>query len=82
MRVIKRITGLFVLSILLTVTTNIIADPDLDSYVISSQGCIYRLDHLHFKPAGYRKLGERYAVKMLSLLGYDVHDSLSSEKND
>jgi alpha-L-fucosidase 2 len=40
-----------------------------NSYVISSQGCTSRPDHLHFTAAGYRELGERYAEKMLSLLG-------------
>ncbi|MCL5282933.1 MAG: tyrosine-type recombinase/integrase [Planctomycetes bacterium] len=41
-----------------------------NSYVISSKGCTSRPDHLHFNPAGYRELGRRYAVQMLSLLGY------------
>ena len=41
-----------------------------NSYVISSQGCLQRGDKLHFTAAGYRKLGTRYGVKMLSLLGY------------
>jgi hypothetical protein len=40
------------------------------AYVISSEGCAGRPDHLHFTPAGYRELGKRYAEKMLSLLGY------------
>jgi lysophospholipase L1-like esterase len=40
------------------------------SYVISSAGCTDGPDNLHFNAAGYRKLGTRYAVKMLSLLGY------------
>ncbi len=41
-----------------------------NAYVISSQGCLSRPDHLHFTPAGYRELGKRYGEKMLSLLGY------------
>lgn len=41
-----------------------------NSHVISSKGCAGRPDHLHFTPAGYRELGTRYAMKMLSLLGY------------
>jgi len=41
-----------------------------NSYVISSKGCPSRPDHLHFSAAGYRELGRRYAVQMLSLLGY------------
>lgn len=43
-----------------------------NSYVISSEGCPQRGDKLHFTAEGYRKLGKRYAVKMLSLLGYKV----------
>ena len=43
-----------------------------NAHVISSQGCPCRPDHLHFTAAGYRELGKRYGVMMLSLLGYDV----------
>jgi hypothetical protein len=43
-----------------------------NSYVISSAGCNARQDHLHFNSAGYREFGKRYAVKMLSLLGYQL----------
>ena len=44
-----------------------------NSYVISSAGCQSRSPyHLHFTPAGYRKLGTRYADKMLSLMDYKV----------
>lgn len=43
-----------------------------NSYVISSKGCTDSRDNLHFNAAGYRKLGKRYAIKMLSLLGIDV----------
>jgi len=46
-----------------------------NSYIIPSTGCIGIPDHLHFSAAGYRKLGNRYAVKMLSLLGYKVSDT-------
>lgn len=42
------------------------------SYVISSTGCPQRGDKLHFTAAGYRELGKRYGLKMLSLLGYQV----------
>jgi hypothetical protein len=38
-----------------------------NSYVVSSKGCECRPDHLHFTPAGYRELGNRYAEKMLEL---------------
>jgi hypothetical protein len=51
-----------------------------NSYVISSKGCMSRLDHLHFNPAGYRELGKRYAVKMLSLMGYKILHNPSLKK--
>jgi hypothetical protein len=42
-----------------------------NAHVISSRGCSKTsADRLHFDAAGYRELGRRYAVKMLSLLGY------------
>ena len=40
-----------------------------NAHVISSVGCTARPDRLHFTPAGYRELGTRYGLKMLSLLG-------------
>lgn len=43
-----------------------------NSYVIPSSGCTGISDHLHFTAEGYRKLGKRYADKMLSLLGYKL----------
>lgn len=39
------------------------------AHVVSATGCAARDDHLHFKPEGYRKLGQRYAEVMLPLLG-------------
>ena len=56
------------------------ANPTLDrvhdflpnAYTISSYGCEASEDDLHFSAAGYRKLGRRYAVKMLQLMGYDI----------
>jgi len=45
-----------------------------NSYVISSRGCTSRPDHLHFNAAGYRELGRRYGLKMLSLLGFQVDE--------
>ncbi|HAH24099.1 MAG TPA: sialate O-acetylesterase [Prolixibacteraceae bacterium] len=45
-----------------------------NSYVIPSAGCIAAPDHLHFKAEGYRTLGKRYAVRMLSILGYKIAD--------
>jgi hypothetical protein len=46
-----------------------------NSYVISSNGCASRPDHLHFNAAGYRELGKRYGLKMLSLLGFQVDET-------
>ena len=37
------------------------------AYVISSKGCTARKDNVHFNSAGVRELGERYALKMLSV---------------
>ncbi len=41
------------------------------AHVISAEGCA-GADVAHFSSDGYRKLGRRYAVKMLSLLGYEA----------
>lgn len=46
-----------------------------NSYVISSKDCTDALDNLHFDASGYRKLGKRYAFKMLSLLGYEITEN-------
>ena len=43
-----------------------------NSFVISSAGCPSINDHLHFTVGGYRELGKRYAVQMLSILGYKI----------
>jgi len=43
-----------------------------NSYVIPSTGCTGIPDHLHFTADGYRELGKRYAVQMLSLLGFKI----------
>ncbi len=43
-----------------------------NAYVISSKGCTDAKDNLHFNAEGYRTLGKRYAIKMLSLMGYNV----------
>jgi hypothetical protein len=45
-------------------------------YVISSKDCEDTTDNLHFSAEGYRELGKRYGMKMLSLLG---NKSQSSE---
>jgi hypothetical protein len=44
--------------------------PDVipNAHVVSSKGCPGRNDGLHFTTEGYRKIGKRYAYKMLSLL--------------
>jgi len=46
-----------------------------NSYVIPSVGCTGIPDHLHFNAEGYRKLGKRYAAKMLTLLGYTATET-------
>jgi len=43
-----------------------------NSYVISSNGCTDSRDNLHFNAEGYRKLGKRYAARMLSIMGYNI----------
>jgi alpha-L-fucosidase 2 len=45
------------------------------AHFVSSDGCAGRPDHLHFTPAGYRELGTRYGLKMLSVLGYKTEAS-------
>lgn len=45
-----------------------------NAYVISSSGCTDSADNLHFNSAGYRKLGIRYAIQMLSLMGIDIQE--------
>lgn len=42
------------------------------AYVISSAGCTCGKDRLHFTAEGCRKLGTRYGIKMLELLGHKV----------
>lgn len=41
------------------------------AHVISSSGC-NGMDNAHFDSEGYRILGRRYGVKMLSLMGYET----------
>jgi hypothetical protein len=43
-----------------------------NSYVIPSNGCTDSRDNLHFNAEGYRKLGKRYAERMLSIMGYNI----------
>jgi hypothetical protein len=45
------------------------------AHFVSSDGCPCRFDHLHFAPAGYRELGTRYGLKMLSVHGYKTEAS-------
>ncbi|MDP4262134.1 MAG: sialate O-acetylesterase [Bacteroidota bacterium] len=45
-----------------------------NSYVISSSGCTDAKDNLHFNAEGYRKLGRRYADRMLAILGYKLKE--------
>lgn len=41
------------------------------AHVISSSGCTAK-DNAHFDSEGYRILGKRYGMKMLSLMGYEA----------
>jgi hypothetical protein len=45
-----------------------------NAHVISSAGCTCAKDKLHFTAEGARKLGRRYGVKMLALMGKKVTD--------
>lgn len=42
------------------------------AHVVSSKGCPDQPDNAHFNAEGYRILGRRYAVQMLSLMGYEA----------
>lgn len=44
------------------------------AHVISSAGCPDGRDNLHFNAEGYRMLGRRYAVTMLSLMGIQAKE--------
>lgn len=46
-----------------------------NAHVISSAGCTCAKDKLHFTAEGCRKLGKRYGVKMLALLGHKIPDA-------
>jgi hypothetical protein len=50
---------------------NRLPDTIPSAYVISSDGCTAQ-DNAHFDSEGYRILGRRYGVKMLSLMGYET----------
>jgi hypothetical protein len=55
-----------------------------NSYVISSSGCTDATDNVHFNPAGYREIGKRYGLKMLSIMGIvptHIQETRSSEIN-
>lgn len=41
------------------------------AHIISSKECT-AMDNAHFDSEGYRKLGRRYGITMLSLMGYDT----------
>ncbi len=43
-----------------------------NAHVISSAGCADGADNLHFTADGYKELGNRYANKMLELMGIDI----------
>lgn len=50
---------------------NTLPDAIPNAHVISSDGCT-AMDNAHFDSEGYRTMGRRYAVKMLSLIGYST----------
>ncbi|MGQ1946158.1 sialate O-acetylesterase [Geofilum sp. OHC36d9] len=52
---------------------NLLPDTIPTAHVISSEGCAAK-DRAHFNSEGYRKLGRRYAIQMLSLMGYQVDE--------
>ena len=43
------------------------------AHIISSEGCIPSADRMHFSLPGYRLMGKRYALEMLSLLGFPTY---------
>lgn len=45
-----------------------------NSYVVSSSGCTVSSDNIHFNSAGYRKIGARYAIQALALMGIEVEE--------
>jgi len=51
-----------------------------NAHVISSSECTAQEDNVHFNSAGYRLLGERYAYKMLELLGYTADERIQDMK--
>lgn len=51
-----------------------------NSYVISSSKCTDAADNLHFNSAGYREIGRRYGVKMLSLMGIEAAEPENPEE--
>lgn len=48
------------------------------AWTISSHACEAGPDHLHFSSEGYRRLGRRYAIRMLQLMGYPLADDTES----
>jgi len=42
------------------------------AYIIPSDGCPSAPDHLHFTAEGYRMIGYRYGMKMISILNGDI----------
>lgn len=49
------------------------------AYTISSKGCKSNPDHLHFSTEGQRRLGKRYGIRMLQLMGYDIPNDTDNE---
>lgn len=63
------------------------ANPTLDrvhdfiptAWTISSYACEVSPDYLHFSANGYHRLGRRYAIKMLQLMGKEIADDTDSK---
>lgn len=54
---------------------NTLPDTMRNAHVISSAGCQDKDDNVHFHAAGYRELGKRYGLTMLSQLNKDSSSS-------
>ena len=50
-----------------------------NSYIISSAGCKGVNDGFHFSIEGFRELGKRYAVQMLTCHGFEVSGDQTAE---
>ncbi len=49
------------------------------AHVVSAKGCAPLDDNVHFSSEGYRKIGRRYAIEALKVLGITVEDQPSEK---